>query len=80
LALDGFSLDSVAPLTPSGRIPTDTLVTFYIHIKNMYGIPRFGLQNGFRIYSPDGASWNNIYYPSPAPKIMHYYACYPLPV
>jgi hypothetical protein len=45
-------------LTLSGGLPTDSLITFYIHIKNTDYIDRFGLQTGFQIYSPDGATWD----------------------
>jgi len=57
-ALDGLSLDSVSGLTPSDNLSTDTTITFYIHVKNIDNTPRYAITNNFRIYSPDGAAWN----------------------
>ncbi len=36
------------------NLPTDTPITFYIHMRNTLYAPKFGIQTGFRIYSPDG--------------------------
>ncbi len=59
LSPPGISIDSVSPLTASGNLPTDELITFYLHAQNNSFMTIGGMQNGLRIYSPNGASWSS---------------------
>lgn len=52
----GISFDTVIPLMPSGKLPTDTTITFYFRVKNT-GDLRLAITNSFRIYSTNGATW-----------------------
>jgi len=56
----GFSLEYVDGITPSGELPTGQEITFYIRIFNNTPGYYIGMNNGFRIYSPDGAQWGNM--------------------
>jgi len=56
----GISIDHVDGLygTSSDSIETDVPVIFYLRITNDSGYVFNVTTNGFRIYSPDGATWN----------------------
>ncbi|MDF1543806.1 MAG: hypothetical protein P1R58_01745 [bacterium] len=42
-----------------GKIATNRQIKFYINWNNNYSGTMEGTTNGFRVYSPDGAQWNN---------------------
>lgn len=52
-----ITLDHVDGLYATDTIPVGQLVTFYIRISNPGDTVAAGINNGFRIYSPDGAQW-----------------------
>lgn len=52
-----ISIDRIDGLVGDGQIPAGKEVTFYLRFTNKTGIPIAGFANGFRIYSPDGATW-----------------------
>ncbi len=56
LATD-ISLDYVDGEFVSGMILTNHEISFYFRITNQTGYSVSGLQNSFRIYSPEGATW-----------------------
>jgi len=53
-------LDSVGELTSTGKLPVDETVKFYLGMLNNTGYNQKGISNGFRIYSPNGATWTGI--------------------
>jgi len=53
-----FWIDGAYPLTPDGKLPTGQDVTFYLHMLNNTNTIIKGITNGFRVYSPDGATWS----------------------
>lgn len=52
------TLDSIDGLYAADSVKTDTLITFYIRLTNNTGDTITGLTHGFRISSPDGATWD----------------------
>lgn len=52
------TMDSVDGLYAIDSVKTDTLITFYIRLVNNTGGAITGLTHGFRIFSPDGATWD----------------------
>lgn len=52
------TMDSVDGLYAIDSVKTDTLITFYIRLTNNTGGAITGLTHGFRICSPDGATWD----------------------
>ena len=52
-----FSLAGVDGLS-GGKLPTNQLITFFLHIDNNTYHDVDGMTNGFRVYSPDGATWS----------------------
>ena len=62
---NAISLDSVAGLYQGDptKLETDVPITFFIRLSNAGGTNEgniVGASNGFRIYSPDGATWEPI--------------------
>ncbi len=55
-----LSLDRVVGLVGSNTIHTSAPVTFYIRLTNNISENVDGITNGFRVYSPDGASWTTL--------------------
>ncbi|MDH4035499.1 MAG: hypothetical protein OEV80_17025, partial [candidate division Zixibacteria bacterium] len=51
-----FSLAGIDGLS-GGLLQAEQLVTFYLHIDNSTNYDVDGVTNGFRFYSPDGATW-----------------------
>ncbi len=51
-------LDHVVGEDENGRLPANQLIRFVIGFANHTGESVFGITNGFRIYSPDGAVWD----------------------
>ncbi|MBU8932996.1 MAG: dockerin type I repeat-containing protein [candidate division Zixibacteria bacterium] len=56
-----ITLDHVEGLNPMGRIVAGQDIKFVFAGSNNSGFPINGSSNGFRIYSPDGASWAPAY-------------------
>ena len=54
-----FWLDGAYPLTSEGKLPLGEDVTLYLHILNNTNTIMKGVTNGFRVYSPDGATWSS---------------------
>ena len=52
-----FWIDGAYPLTAEGKLPTGQDVIFYIYALNNTNYNIAGISNGFKIYSPDGATW-----------------------
>jgi len=52
------SLDHVGGSPAAGEITSGGEVVFYIRLKNDATDKAKGITNGFRIYSPNGATWN----------------------
>jgi hypothetical protein len=55
-----FTLDHVDGLIAADTLSTDVPITFYVRWNNNTGANIVGCANGFRVYSPDGATWNPI--------------------
>ncbi len=55
-----ISLDHVEGLLDPDTIPTDREITFHIRLLNNLTSPVCGLTNGFRVYSPTGATWSGM--------------------
>ncbi len=51
-------LDCVDGEDEWGRLYANQLIRFILGFANHYGDDVYGIANGFRIYSPDGASWD----------------------
>ena len=56
-SLRNITLDHVDGSLAVGQISAETNVVFYMCLKNSSGFKAKGITNGFRIYSPDGATW-----------------------
>ena len=54
-----ISVDHIDGLAGSDAVRTDTTVTFHIRM-NAGGSPHPGITNGFRVYSPTGATWTGL--------------------
>ncbi|RKX26024.1 MAG: hypothetical protein DRP47_08840 [Candidatus Zixiibacteriota bacterium] len=63
---DGISLDYVDGLSPSGELQADREITFCLRLNNNTSDYIIGSTNGFRVYSPDGAQWEQITYDTAA--------------
>ncbi len=57
LSPPGVSLDYVEGALSPTLLPTGELITFHIRMNNNYAYTMESYQNGFRVYSPDGAEW-----------------------
>src|SRR3989304_5705163 len=53
-----ISVDEVVGLFRNDTIATGTPVTFKLRYTNSEAL-NFGISNGYRIYSPDGADWDH---------------------
>jgi len=58
--LTAVSIDAVVPMLPDGSILASDTVEFRFRVSNYFPPCIRGLTNGFRIYSPDGATWNSL--------------------
>ena len=56
----GITLYEVDGLTTDGKIKPNTPITFHLRLTNYAGGNIKGFSHGFRIYSPDGATWTPI--------------------
>ena len=65
-----ISLDDVEGLYQPGQIRAGVDIRFTLRLNNNTGYNIVGLSNGFRIYSPDGATWS----PLIADKFSHDWA------
>jgi len=59
-AQNSVTLDHTCGLFWGDSIFAETQVTFYIRFNNNFPENITGFSNGFRIYSPDGATWNTL--------------------
>ncbi|MFH1699391.1 MAG: dockerin type I domain-containing protein [Candidatus Zixiibacteriota bacterium] len=55
----GISLEYVDGETTPGILPTGEIITFYLRVNNPTEHIMDGPTNGFKVYSPDGADWQN---------------------
>jgi hypothetical protein len=55
---DSISLDHVEGLVGSDTILSDRVITFHLRMSHHSLKKVLGLTNGFRVYSPNGATWN----------------------
>jgi len=55
-------MDCVDGEDGSGRLYPNTLIRFILGYANYYDDDVHGIVNGFRIYSPDGATWGSTYW------------------
>ncbi len=53
-----ISLDSVVGLYGPSSLNTNQQLTFYLRLTNNGTYPMKGITNGFRVYSPNGATWD----------------------
>ena len=53
-----ITLDHVVGSPAAGQITAGIDVVFHLRLKNATADKAKGIMNGFRIYSPDGATWN----------------------
>lgn len=53
-----ISLDTVVGLYEPNSLNTNQQITFYLRVTNSGTYPMKGITNGFRIYSPNGATWD----------------------
>ena len=53
-----ITLDAVAGLTGNDTISSMHEITFYLRVTNIEPNDFRGITNGFRVYSPDGATWS----------------------
>jgi hypothetical protein len=53
-------LDTVIYIKPDGRLPAGPDIKFFMRWLYTTGSPVTGFVNGFRVYSPDGATWQPI--------------------
>ena len=62
LAGPAILLDHVGGEVEPGMISSQGTVAFYLRLQNdnPWGVPLIGAVNGFKIYSPDGASWQPV--------------------
>ena len=56
----GLLLDSVAGQCRGCKIMVDEEIRFYVRLTNDIGAAIQGFNNGFRVYSPDGAQWQPV--------------------
>lgn len=56
----GITLDHVDGEIAPGVLDTGTLITFYWRLTNDVGEAIVGVQNGYRVYSPSGATWDTL--------------------
>ena len=52
-----FTLEGVDGLS-GGKLQIGQQITFYLRIENSTNQKVDGMMNGFRVYSPDGATWD----------------------
>ncbi|HOD66770.1 MAG TPA: hypothetical protein PLR32_00550 [candidate division Zixibacteria bacterium] len=52
-----ISIDKIDGLVADGQIQAGKKITFHLRFTNKTGLPVAGFANGFRVYSPDGATW-----------------------
>ncbi|MFH2049184.1 MAG: FG-GAP-like repeat-containing protein, partial [bacterium] len=55
-----IQLDHVDGTNSSGQIVSETPIKFYFRLINQTGYNIGGFTNGFKVYSPDGATWQPI--------------------
>ena len=53
-----ISLDTVVGLYGPNSLNTNQQITFYLRLTNNGIYPMKGITNGFRVYSPDGVTWD----------------------
>lgn len=53
-------IDKIDGLAGEGQLKAGQKVTFYLRYTNKTGRPVAGFSNGFRVYSPDGATWGTV--------------------
>jgi len=68
--LTAVSIDAVVPMLPDGSILASDTVEFRFRVSNYFPPCIRGLTNGFRIYSPDGATWNSLEGSWPSPLVL----------
>jgi hypothetical protein len=57
----GGTLDSLRDGSPAtGQITAGDSVVFYLRLKNAVADKAKGITNGFKIYSPDDATWGTV--------------------
>ncbi len=54
-----ITLERVTGLTGANTLPIGQTITYYIRINNNTGTNIRGITNGFRVYSPNGATWSS---------------------
>ena len=54
-----FTLERTEGALTDSTLPTGQSVTFYLRIENSVYFDINGIMNGFRVYSPDGATWGS---------------------
>ncbi len=52
------TLDYVDGLSGDGKLAAEVPLVFYLRLSNLNENPVAGSTNGFRLYSPDGATWS----------------------
>ena len=60
VSLENVTPSLIDPITSETKIIAETNTTFNIRMANNCNFPITGLNNGFKIYSPDGAEWGGI--------------------
>lgn len=55
-------LDCVDGEDDLGRLYSNSLIRFILGFANHYGDDIYGITNGVRVYSPDGATWGSTYW------------------
>ena len=53
-----ITLERVTGLTGTNTLPINQTITYYLRLNNNTGYDAEGITNAFRVYSPDGATWN----------------------
>jgi hypothetical protein len=59
-SLRTITLDHVDGSPATGQITAGDSVVFYLRLKNAVADKAKGITNGFKIYSPDGATWGTV--------------------
>jgi len=72
-----LTLDDVDGLTVENKLMVNETITFYIRWNNNTGTNITAHTNGFRVYSPDGATWDPITYVPYEESIYNYVVYYP---
>ncbi|MCK4372522.1 MAG: hypothetical protein KAW61_05215 [candidate division Zixibacteria bacterium] len=53
-----ITLERVTGMSSDSTLPINQTITYYLRLNNNTGYDAEGITNGFRVYSPDGATWS----------------------